>query len=179
MAPRLLIEAAKPADIPLLRDLAGRIWRAHYPPIIGAAQTEAMLARMYDAGTIRREMTELGYAWSVVRLDGEAIGYLSWLHEPAAASVKLSKLYLDPARHGSGIGAAMLAHVEREALALGARRIYLFVHKRNAKALRAYERNGFTREADVVTEFGDGFVMDDWRMGKAIQPSSPTASSDG
>jgi GNAT superfamily N-acetyltransferase len=175
----LAFATATIADIPLLRELAGRIWRAHYPPIIGAAQTEYMLARMYDAEALRREMTTLGYAWRIAWLDERAVGYLSWLHEPESASVKLSKLYLDPALHGRGLGSAMMAEVEREARALGAQRLYLFVHKRNAKALRVYERNGFIREADVVTEFGDGFIMDDWRLAKALQPSSPTASSPG
>jgi GNAT superfamily N-acetyltransferase len=168
MRPGLRIDPATQADIPLLRALAERIWRAYYPPIIGEAQTEHMLARMYDPEHIRREMGGLGHAWRIARIDGEAAGYLAWLHEPESASVKLSKLYLDPARHGGGLGSAMLAHVESEARALGARRLYLFVHKRNAKALRAYERNGFAREADVVTEFGAGFVMDDWRMGKRL-----------
>jgi GNAT superfamily N-acetyltransferase len=163
------IAEAAPADIPAIVALAGRIWRAHYPPIIGTAQTEHMLARMYDPGLIAREIGELGYAWRLVSLAGEPVGYLSWLHEPAAASVKLSKLYLDPARHGQGVGTAMLAHAEAAARALGARRLYLYVHKRNAKALRAYERNGFAVEADVVNDF-DGFVLDDWRMGKTVGP---------
>jgi ribosomal protein S18 acetylase RimI-like enzyme len=50
------------------------------------------------------------------------------------------------------------------AAALGAREVSLFVNKNNQKAIRAYERAGFTIAESVINEFGDGFVMDDYRM---------------
>jgi ribosomal protein S18 acetylase RimI-like enzyme len=38
------------------------------------------------------------------------------------------------------------------------------VNKKNQKAIRAYERAGFAVAESVINEFGDGFVMDDYRM---------------
>jgi ribosomal protein S18 acetylase RimI-like enzyme len=50
------------------------------------------------------------------------------------------------------------------AAALGAQEVSLFVNKRNQKAIRVYERAGFTIAESVINEFGGGFVMDDYRM---------------
>jgi RimJ/RimL family protein N-acetyltransferase len=38
------------------------------------------------------------------------------------------------------------------------------VNKRNQKAIRAYERAGFTIAESMTSEIGGGFVMDDYRM---------------
>ena len=40
----------------------------------------------------------------------------------------------------------------------------LSVNKRNAKAIAAYQKNGFGITESVVTDIGNGFVMDDFIM---------------
>jgi hypothetical protein len=44
----------------------------------------------------------------------------------------------------------------------------LTVNKRNAKAMAAYQRNGFTLTESVVVDIGGGFVMDDYVMTKEL-----------
>ena len=53
-------------DIPVLRDLAQRIWHAHYSGIISREQIDYMLARMYAAEVIRSELAA-GVAWNLAR----------------------------------------------------------------------------------------------------------------
>jgi len=60
----------------------------------------------------------------------------------------------------------LLQHVERKVRAGGGRRLMLSVNKRNAKAIAAYRRNGFVIADSVVTDIGNGFVMDDYIMAK-------------
>jgi ribosomal protein S18 acetylase RimI-like enzyme len=154
---------ATPGDIPLLRALAGQIWRAHYPGIISAEQIEYMLDRMYAADVIDQEM-RAGICWELIR-DGEgAVGFLSYSLDQAAARLKLHKLYVLVERHGQGLGRAGLTRVMEVATALGAREVSLYVNKKNHKAIRAYERAGFAIADSVINEFGGGFVMDDYRM---------------
>jgi ribosomal protein S18 acetylase RimI-like enzyme len=62
----------------------------------------------------------------------------------------------------------LLQHCEREVRKLGARRLILCVNKRNAGASKAYQRNGFEIAGSVVTDIGDGFVMDDFIMAKEL-----------
>ena len=154
---------ATPAEIPLLQALAREIWRAHFPGIISVEQIEYMLERMYATETIDKEI-RAGICWESIREGAEAVGFLSYSHDPAAARLKLHKLYVRVDRHGQGVGRASLNHVMEIAAALGAREVSLYVNKSNHKAIRAYQRSGFAIAESVVNEFGGGFVMDDYRM---------------
>lgn len=154
---------ATPADIALLQALAREIWRAHFPGIISVEQIEYMLDRMYAAETIEREM-RAGTCWELIREGAEAVGLLSYSHDPAAARLKLHKLYVRLDRHGQGFGRAGLDRVMQVASALGAREVSLYVNKKNQKAIRVYERAGFRVAESVTSDIGGGFVMDDYRM---------------
>ena len=154
---------ATPTDIALLQVLAGRIWRAHYPSIISVEQIEYMLDRMYATEVIGKEM-RAGICWEVIRDDEEAVGFLSYSYDQTAARLKLHKLYVLVERHGQGLGRAGLARVMEVASALGAGEVSLYVNKKNQKAIRAYERAGFTVAESVTSKIGGGFVMDDYRM---------------
>jgi diamine N-acetyltransferase len=161
--PHVAFVPAKPADIPLLQRLADEIWRAHYPAIISIAQINYMLDRMYATDVIAQEL-RTGTSWELIQHDGEAVGFLSYSHEPAAGVVKLHKLYVRVTQHGQGLGQAGLRCVTEVAAARGAREVSLYVNKNNHKAIRAYQRAGFAIAESVVTELGGGFVMDDYRM---------------
>lgn len=155
---------ANVADVPLLRDLAQRIWREYYPAIIGTEQVEYMLGRMYSPETIERELDE-GVLWEVAMLDADAVGFLS---VTPGAHAKLNKLYLLPELHGRGYGAAMIEHACAVARDGGATALHLQVNKRNERALRAYERAGFRRVKEAVFDIGGGFVMDDYVLARAL-----------
>ncbi len=153
-------------DIPLIQRLARYIWLAHYPSIISVEQIEYMLPRMYGADVIAEELRDTNLHYELLILENDPVGYTSYRFE--LPSVFLSKLYLNPNLHGKGIGQLTLAHIEDVARAKGATSIYLFVNKRNDKAIRAYLRAGFTIEQDVVKDIGGGFVMDDYKMRKSL-----------
>jgi ribosomal protein S18 acetylase RimI-like enzyme len=151
------------ADIPLLQKLAREIWRAHFPGIISVEQIDYMLDRMYATEVIDKEM-RIGTCWELVWAGAETVGFLSYSYDPAATRLKLHKLYVQVERHGQGLGRASLGHVMQVASALGAREVSLYVNKNNHKAIRVYERAGFTIAEAVTSEIGGGFVMDDYRM---------------
>lgn len=155
---------AGPDDIPLLQQLADRIWREHYPGIITPAQIDYMLGRMYASTVIEDEMMQQGYRYYLAIDGAEPVGFVAYRHDGSDRSVKISKLYLLSSRHGRGIGQQLLAIARNDAKQLGARRLTLFVNKRNVKAIAAYERFGFVKAEEVVTDIGGGFVMDDFRM---------------
>jgi GNAT superfamily N-acetyltransferase len=155
---------ANAADVPLLRDLAQRIWRVYYPPIIGSEQVEYMLGRMYSAETIERELSE-GVVWEVAMLDADAVGFLSIA---PGAPAKLNKLYLLPELHGRGLGAVMIERACAVARDFGADELFLQVNKRNDRALRAYDRAGFRRVKEAVFDIGGGFVMDDYVLSRTL-----------
>ncbi len=125
-----------------------------------------MLPRMYGDDILAQELSDKTLRYELLFLEHAPIGYASYRFE--LPSVFLSKLYLNPDLHGKGLGRAALTHIEDAARAEHAASIYLFVNKRNEKAIRAYLRFGFTIEQEVVKDIGGGFVMDDYKMRKHL-----------
>lgn len=154
--------------LPALAELAGVIWRQHYPGIISHAQIEYMLAKMYSLETLRAEIRVKGIQFVRLLVDGRFVGFGSFGPTAAAGVTKLHKCYLLPEVHGQGYGSRLLQYCEGEVRRLGARRLILAVNKHNTKAVAAYQRNGFTVAESVITDFGEGFVMDDYIMGKDL-----------
>ena len=159
----LRFTAVDDGDIPQLRELANVIWHAHYPGMISREQIDYMLERLFAPETLRRELAA-GAFWELAWIGEQAVGFLCCLSEVEARRVKLSKLYLLPAFHGRGLGREMLQHVKEHAASLKAREIYLTVNKRNATAIRAYQKAGFRIDAEKVADIGGGYVMDDCVM---------------
>jgi diamine N-acetyltransferase len=160
------IRPATEADIPLLRDLAQRIWRECYPGIITPEQIEFMLGWMYSEEEIRRQLAAK-IPWDIAEDDGTAIGYLSYQPEPDGR-VKISKLYVLPSHQRRGFGQQLLAHLCTKARALGAAEVWLQVNKRNEHAIAAYVKAGFHIEKEAVFDIGGGFVMDDYLMARTL-----------
>jgi len=162
----LTFRQAEHNDIATLRSLAEKIWHAYYPPIVGVAQVEYMLPMMYGEQVIRREIDD-GVRWELASQDGEPVGFLSVTAE-ADQRAKLNKLYLLPELHGGGRGQELIERALEVAAILGAREIWLQVNKRNERACRAYLRAGFTVEKEAVFDIGNGFVMDDFILSRAV-----------
>ena len=160
-----------PADekhLPALSKLAGVIWRTYYPGIISSEQIEFMLARMYALDTMREEIQSQGIRYDRLLVADGFAGFASYGPTEQAGVFKLHKLYLLPELHWRGLGSRLLKHCEAEARRLGARHLILSVNKRNAKAIAAYQRNGFVIAESVVTDIGHGFIMDDFTMAKEL-----------
>lgn len=170
----LEILPAAEEHLPELAELADIIWRAHYPGIISPEQIDYMLARMYSLETLRAEMHSQGIRFYRLLVDGTCAGFASIGPAAAMGVMKLHKLYLRPEFHGIGAGSKLLRHCEAEARRLGAARLVLAVNKQNTKAIAAYQRNGFEITESVITDIGQGFVMDDFIMAKALTGPSST-----
>jgi GNAT superfamily N-acetyltransferase len=168
---RAQILPAAEADLPALAELAGVIWRACYPGIISRDQIEFMLARMYAPATLRDEILSQGIHFYRLLVGGRFGGFGSIGPTDNLGMMKLHKLYLLPELQGCGLGSLLLQHCAAEARRLGARRLILAVNKRNSSAIAAYRRNGFEIAESVVTDIGGGFVMDDYIMGRDLDPS--------
>jgi len=150
-------------DIPQIRVLAERIWRACYVRMIGEAQVAYMLDWMYGEAEIRRQLS-VGIDWRLVKLMKDLVGYLALTWDPGNCELELNKLYLDTSLHGRGLGQQMLEYVKGHPRSLGARVVKLRVNKGNTAAQAAYRRAGFVVAEELCQDIGNGFVMDDYIM---------------
>jgi ribosomal protein S18 acetylase RimI-like enzyme len=150
-------------DIPRIRSMAERIWRVYYPRLLSPAQIEYMLRLMYSPESLAGDFRD-GVIYERIRSADSDAGYLAYELSELGACLRLNKLYLLPEFHGRGLGQASLSHIAATASFHGLPAVELNVNKRNAQAIRAYERAGFRIVAPVVNDIGNGFVMDDYVM---------------
>lgn len=166
----LSIVAATDADLSAIAELAGVVWRRHYPGIITVDQIDYMLARGYALDALRRFITEEGAGLDLAYLGERLAGFAAYYRADAPHELKLDKLYVHNDFHGQGVGRALIASAESAAIAQRRTTLILNVNKRNLKAIRAYERAGFAIRESVVVDIGGGFVMDDYVMAKRLSP---------
>jgi diamine N-acetyltransferase len=162
----LQFRRAVDADIPLLRQLAERVWRDYYPAIIGQAQVDYMLPLMYSEEVIRQEIAD-GVVWELALGENGPMAFLS-IGLDSDGRAKLHKLYLDSDVHGRGFGQQLIQRAIEIARELAASELWLQVNKQNARAIRAYERAGFHLEKEAVFDIGGGFVMDDFILARSV-----------
>ncbi|MDD5218808.1 MAG: GNAT family N-acetyltransferase [Candidatus Omnitrophica bacterium] len=146
--------------------LAGRIWREHYTPIIGEAQVEYMLEKFQSRQAISKQIGQGNLYYLVRDARGEDMGYLGVV--PRAKELFLSKVYLTAEHRGKGYGRQALAFIEKLAKEKKLGKMTLTVNKHNGEAIRAYQRAGFKIVEAVLTDIGNGFAMDDYKMEKAV-----------
>jgi ribosomal protein S18 acetylase RimI-like enzyme len=164
----LSIVAATEADLAAVAELAGVVWRRHYPGIVTSEQIEYMLAHGYSHAALKRFVTTEGAGLDLARVGDRLVGFGAYYLVDGTSETKLDKLYVHQDFHGRGVGSRLIASAESVARARGCGTLILQVNKNNAKAIRAYQRNGFAVREAVVVDIGGGFVMDDYVMAKTL-----------
>jgi ribosomal protein S18 acetylase RimI-like enzyme len=154
-------------QIPAAVRLAHEIWSEHYTTIIGRAQVDYMLDRFQSEESIAAQLAD-GYEYYTISHEGELVGYIAIVPDDDACSMMISKLYVRCSQRGQGFGRAMLDLAKKRCRERNARSLWLTVNKNNSLAIAFYTRMGFRNAGSVVKDIGAGFVMDDYRMEKAV-----------
>lgn len=152
-------------QIKVVESLAREIWTEHYISIIGKEQVDYMLGRFQSKHAISQQI-RTGVLYFLMEEGHEFIGYIAV--EPRGDELFLSKIYVKSGRRGKGYGRKAVQYAEMLAQERGLRRIVLTVNKNNVIAIKAYEKTGFRNIGSLVQEIGSGFVMDDYKMEKAV-----------
>ena len=155
-----------PEEAEALAELAGRVWRAHYPGIITPDQIEYMLAQRYRPLLVRQFIAR-GDLWLAARAAGQLVGFAHG-HPLAEGDYKLDKLYVDLDWQRRGIGGTLIREMSARAGRRGYTRLVLRVNRQNRQAIDAYLKHGFTVATIHLEDIGRGFVMDDYVMVKEL-----------
>lgn len=157
--------AIRKDQIEIIAVLAEEIWDEHFTPIIGKAQVDYMLAKFQSKKAIGEQIKE-GYSYFLIKSNNHYVGYFGV--RPEAASLLLSKFYIVSAERGKGLGRKALRFIEQLVIQSGASKISLTVNKYNSDTIEAYKKLGFQITESIVQDIGHGFVMDDYKMDKAV-----------
>jgi ribosomal protein S18 acetylase RimI-like enzyme len=165
------IPVIRPEQVATVAALAREIWYEYYVPLVGQAQVDYMVAKFQNAPAMQAQI-EQGYEYFLVQQQDASgkwsdIGYCAVEEQPGSLMF-LSKFYLHHAARGSGTGRRCMEFIEELARRRGLSSLWLTVNKGNP-AVQAYQRLGFRIASELVMDIGGGFVMDDYRMEKALE----------
>lgn len=161
----LKFKKATQSDVPLIAQLADRIWKKHYITIITMEQINYMLDKMYSAKSLSKQMDD-GHEFTLVYDGTKPIGYIS-LHATDGKNYFLNKFYIEVDDQGKGIGSILFAYVLEQMP--NAETIELFVNRENYKSINFYFKHGFIIKSVVNQDIGQGFYMNDFIMIKKVK----------
>jgi diamine N-acetyltransferase len=155
----LTFRTATIEDIPLISQLAEKIWKEHYPDIISLAQIDFILRTRYSSKAIEQGMN--GKEKYFLAYDGdEAVAYASI--ELMDGNYYLHKFYNDVSKHRKGIGKRFFEYLLSQIDA--SLPIKLQVNRKNFKAVNFYFKLGFVIESVGDFDIGGGYYMNDFVM---------------
>ncbi|MCQ1950934.1 GNAT family N-acetyltransferase [Arthrobacter sp. zg-Y859] len=153
------ISSATLEDVPGLADLAAVTFPLACPPEVTPADSAAFVAANLSAERFAGYLGDETCRVLVARTEGRLSGYCLLVLAPPSdpdvvealesgramqPSGELSKFYLHPTAHGSGLAGQLVEAAARVAESAGARSMWLGVNNRNVRAQSFYRKSGFT-----------------------------------
>lgn len=159
----ILLRKAKEVDLPIISDLAERIWPPTYGAYLGKEQLRYMLDLMYNQGELLAQLQK-GHTFIIAEEEEENVGFASFsLIDPENSGYKLHKIYVLPSMHGKGVGKILMNEVIDLIKRKGGKTLQLNVN-RNNNAKDFYLKVGFKIKETVDIDIGNGFFMNDYVM---------------
>jgi ribosomal protein S18 acetylase RimI-like enzyme len=164
---------ASPGDAALLHSVAARTFGLACPPSTTQSDIDAFIAANLSKERFAEYLSDEDRTLLIVEHDGVAAGYSMLVGGPIEnpdvravvdekTSIELSKFYVLPDRHGSGLASILMRATLSAAAATGARSCWLGVNQENVRAARFYAKHGFevigTKRFLVGDEWHDDHV---------------------
>jgi ribosomal protein S18 acetylase RimI-like enzyme len=155
-------------DAPALAELAAVTFPLACPPYHTPENIALHLAEVLSEDSFDEYATEVDdYALFVAQANGKLVGFslldclacdddvVEPMLKASLPSMELSKVYVHPDAHGSGVAQALFEACQAEARDREAASLWLTVWRENARALRFYEKNGFSPLGERLYPVGD------------------------
>ncbi|MDP2412331.1 GNAT family N-acetyltransferase [Daejeonella sp.] len=158
------IRKATVQDIPVISELAEKIWWPSYRNIISDEQISFMLKDMYSEESLKEQM-DLGTEFILAERENTPVAFAGFsLTEPGI--YKLHKLYVLPSEQGSGTGKKLIGYISDLSREQGGKILELNVNRGNP-ASGFYKKAGFDiyRTVDIAYH---NFVLNDYVMRKNL-----------
>ncbi len=153
-------------EVAIVADLAKIIWNEHYVPIIGQAQVDYMLGKYLTQEAINMQIKQEGYEYFLISSSEQPVGYIGIAQKNN--ELFLSKLYILSSERGKGFARFGIDYLITKCKINSLAFITLTVNKNNLDSIHAYEKMGFEKYGEVVSDIGSGYVMDDYLMRLSI-----------
>jgi ribosomal protein S18 acetylase RimI-like enzyme len=155
------ITQATLADLPRLQSIARETFQESFAAMNSEANIRAYMDEAFSAEKLAAELAEENSTFYLATMDDEVIGYLkinsgNAQTEPMGDSaLEIERIYVRKAYHGRQVGQRLLDKAIEVAREMNIEQVWLGVWKENARAIRFYEKNGFTPFGTHVFLMGD------------------------
>lgn len=149
------------SDVPILRGIARDTFIETFSEANKAEDMDRYLAENFSEDQLTRELSNPNSFFYVAEVNGHIVGYLklNTAHaqtEPQAANaLEIERIYVLGSYHGGGVGQALYHHAMSVAEDRKASYVWLGVWEHNHRALRFYEKNGFTAFGTHIFQLGN------------------------
>jgi len=151
-----------PIEIKKLAELASSIWHEYWTIILSPEQIDYMVENFQSEYAIKNQYKNENYTYYFISENDKNIGYFGISEKENY--LFLSKLYISKDYRHKGIGKKAFEKIKEIAESKNYKTIQLTVNKHNKNTISAYNKWGFKTINSVVTDIGEGFVMDDYIM---------------
>ncbi len=148
---KLSIRRATPDDSSLIADIGASTFESSFGANNRLDDMEQYLSLSFSKGHIEAQLAEPSTIFLLAYEDCKAVGYVMLRVSKKPMSVigtkpvELVRLYIEKGIIGKGYGSALMNSCLKEAKKNGRRTIWLGVWEKNLRAIRFYEKWGFTK----------------------------------
>jgi ribosomal protein S18 acetylase RimI-like enzyme len=149
------IAAAKPVDAEELAAVAARTFPLACPPSVDPENIAAFVDAHLSVARFVDYVADPARMILIAHRDDQIVGYTMLVHGVTddadiqravqiRPAIELSKMYVVPEEHGSGVSTALMQHALAAAAHTGMGCVWLGVNQNNQRAQRFYTKHGFT-----------------------------------
>ena len=157
-----MIELKKVDNPKELAKLASLIWHEYWTEILSPEQIDYMINKFQSENAINEQIKNEKYEYFYILSDNQKAGYIGLSQKDNY--LFLSKMYIMSNFRHKGIGTKAFDLIKDYTNEKNYNKIILTVNKYNVNTISAYTKWGFKIIDAVVTDIGQGFVMDDYIM---------------
>lgn len=155
-------------DIKTIQEITNITWPITYGEILSKEQLDYMLGLFYSEEALAKQIENKEQLFYLISDSESIIGFIGIEHNyKNEAITKIHKIYLLPETQGKGIGKKVFDEIQKMALENNSKGLLLNVNRYNT-ALGFYKKIGFEVVEEVNIEIGNGYLMEDYVMGKII-----------
>lgn len=164
----IAIKACDLADAPVLAQLGAKTFYDTFRPYNTEEDMVAYITKTYNEETILQNLQREDIHYAIAYEDNNPVGYIKLLHKTHYAGltgdcIELEKIYVLQSALGTGAGNMLMAYAVMFSRQHQYDTLFLGVWEENKRAVRFYEKNGFTVFAHRAFTLGSK-VCDDYMM---------------
>ncbi|HEV7993267.1 MAG TPA: GNAT family N-acetyltransferase [Gemmatimonadaceae bacterium] len=147
--PEITTRRATPDDAALLAELGASTFTETFAEANHPDDFAAYVSAAFGEAIQRAELVDANVTVILAERGSETVGYVMLRERPAPSMVsaddalEIARLYSRRSAIGTGVGAVLMQHAVREAMARGKDALWLGVWERNARAIEFYRRHEF------------------------------------